>query len=448
MSYGLLSTGFIAKTMEVIREEISDEYRGEYGSSLDLSDRDPTGQHIAIISERLAILWELLSEIVASQDPDSAVDVYLEAISSISGTIRKVATPSTVTLRLMGTVGTIVTSGSEVSVDTTGDRFVTLTDSAAFANASAWVGSTSYSVGDIRRNGGNQYIATTAGTSASSGGPTGTSTSITDGTVTWRFLGAGDAFANVAAESDNTGPVVGAAYDITTIESPAAGWDSVTNLLDAALGTNRETNEELRIRRVEELQRAGTSPLDAIRVDLLDVDGVTAVRMFENTSDATDADGMPPHTIEALVQGGTDAAVAAQLYASKAGGIGTHGTETETVTDSQGNEHTIKFSRPAEIDIYVAVTLTYDADLYPSDGDDQVKAAVVAWGDAQTTGKDVVASAIKAQAFSVDGVLDVTLAYIGTAPAPSSETTIAISTRQLAVYDTSRITVSSSGATP
>ena len=42
-------------------------------------------------------------------------------------------------------------------------------------------------VGDYRTNGANQYVCTVAGTSAASGGPTGTGTGITDGTVTWDY---------------------------------------------------------------------------------------------------------------------------------------------------------------------------------------------------------------------------------------------------------------------
>lgn len=56
------------------------------------------------------------------------------------------------------------------------------------AAATAWGGSTVYSVGTKRANGGNVYRVTTAGTSASSGGPTGTSSSISDGTVVWEYL--------------------------------------------------------------------------------------------------------------------------------------------------------------------------------------------------------------------------------------------------------------------
>jgi len=53
----------------------------------------------------------------------------------------------------------------------------------------AWVLSTPYVVGDRRTNGGNIYQATQAGTSAASGGPSGTRNDITDGTVKWKYVG-------------------------------------------------------------------------------------------------------------------------------------------------------------------------------------------------------------------------------------------------------------------
>jgi hypothetical protein len=50
-----------------------------------------------------------------------------------------------------------------------------------------WVASTAYIAGDRVQNGVNTYYCITGGTSASSGGPTGTGASITDNTVTWGF---------------------------------------------------------------------------------------------------------------------------------------------------------------------------------------------------------------------------------------------------------------------
>lgn len=55
-------------------------------------------------------------------------------------------------------------------------------------DATAWAPSTAYTVGQRRKNGGRVYTVTTAGTSASSGGPSGTGTGISDGTVTWAYV--------------------------------------------------------------------------------------------------------------------------------------------------------------------------------------------------------------------------------------------------------------------
>lgn len=49
----------------------------------------------------------------------------------------------------------------------------------------AWTGATLYGMGQYVTNGGSYYLCTQPGTSAASGGPTGTAQSITDGTVTW-----------------------------------------------------------------------------------------------------------------------------------------------------------------------------------------------------------------------------------------------------------------------
>lgn len=57
--------------------------------------------------------------------------------------------------------------------------------------AEPWAASRAYVVGQQVLNGGNVYRCTVAGTSAGSGGPTGTGTGITDGGVTWNFVVAG-----------------------------------------------------------------------------------------------------------------------------------------------------------------------------------------------------------------------------------------------------------------
>ena len=75
------------------------------------------------------------------------------------------------------------------------------------AQQGAWAPSTAYAVGNTVSNGGNVYRCTTAGTSAASGGPTGTGTGIADGTAVWTYLGiVGDL--NVDNTSISTGQVL------------------------------------------------------------------------------------------------------------------------------------------------------------------------------------------------------------------------------------------------
>ncbi|MDX9747162.1 MAG: T9SS type A sorting domain-containing protein [Paludibacter sp.] len=64
---------------------------------------------------------------------------------------------------------------------------------------SAWSPNTVYSADDILYNGTRFYKATTGGTSAASGGPTGTGTAISDGSVVWTYEGSVYIFATVNA---------------------------------------------------------------------------------------------------------------------------------------------------------------------------------------------------------------------------------------------------------
>lgn len=83
---------------------------------------------------------------------------------------------------------------------------------------SAWAATTAYTVGQRVSNGGNVYNCTTAGTSAGSGGPTGTGGSITDGSVVWAYVSVlGD------MTLDNTSIATGQNVAITTYTLTAPG---------------------------------------------------------------------------------------------------------------------------------------------------------------------------------------------------------------------------------
>lgn len=76
----------------------------------------------------------------------------------------------------------------------------------------AWQASTVYALNQQVSNGGNVYICTTAGTSASSGGPTGTGTGITDGSAVWSYVGAAEG----GIQLDNVNVAAGQSVTIST----------------------------------------------------------------------------------------------------------------------------------------------------------------------------------------------------------------------------------------
>ncbi len=447
MSYGMTTEGYVPKTYEVIVGELQDEMRAEFGANIDVSENSVLGVLIAVQAEREAEAQEQLQALDSSRDPDNAEDTALDALCALTGTVRYSATYSSVALLIIGQAATEVDSGNVASTSDTEIRFAT-TEDATLVEATAWAPATVYAIGAIRSNGGNLYYCFDAGTSAGSGGPTSELSSIADGTCIWKFLGNGTAYDSVTALAEDTGPLIAASGTITQVETPVAGWASVYNLLDADLGRNRETNAELRVRRVEELDARASATDDAVRVAVLAVEGVTSCYVFPNEEDTIDADGVPAHSFETVVLGGDGEEIAEAILANKPVGIKAYGDETETLTDSQGFDKVIGYSRPTEKTIYFTVTLTYDEDVYPLDGDDQVAAAVVAFGDTFGMGKDVYASALKAKCFEVAGVLGVTTGYIGTSASPVAETTIANGPRDLAVFDTSRVVVNSSAVAP
>lgn len=456
MSYGLLPEGFAVKPLETAKAEAESDWRSKFEESADLDPQTPDGQIITILTTLVAALWDLLEALNAQFDPDQATGQHLVALCALTGTNPLETTPSTVVATLTGTPGTVVAAGKVASVVETLARFAT-SASATIVAVGAWAGATAYTVGQRRSNGSSPARVyqvteiTGGGVSAGSGGPTGTGTAITDNQVTWRYLGDGTGAVDVEAAAEEDGPTVAVSGTLTVIENPVSGWTSVNNVLDAELGRAEEEEEDLRARRELELRATGNAALDAIRGDVLQVDGVTSCVVFENATDTTNGDGLPPHSIEVLVEGGEDADVAAAIWATKAAGIATYGTSSEVVADSAGGNHTVYFTRPTLLNIYAALTLLVDgtsSTAWPVDGEDQVKAAVVAFGDTFPIGRDVTFSGVAAQAFKVPGVLQATPVYIGTSPSPGASTTISVGVRQRAVFDTSRVTTTVTTGTP
>lgn len=449
--YGLTPTGFVPKTLEVLVDEINADLFA-FANYSAAGKNGFLSRLVGIVAAVAAELWELAEAVNSASDPDKAVNKSLEALALLTGTFRIEAKASTATLTLTGTPATVVASTSRAS--TAESEVFILSANVTLLLLPSWTVTTAYVVGDRVTNASRAYRCITAGTSAGAGGPTTDADDITDGTVHWQYLGEGTGAGDGPAIGLSVGPTVAVAGDINNIDTPVGGWQSVTNITDAVVGFDTQTDEALRISREEGLSQSGSGTTDAIRAEILRLDGVTSVKVFSNSTDVTDVDGLPPHSVEAMVRGGDDQLIAEALALQIPDGIATYGTESAVVQDSEGNLVTYYFSRPVERNIGVAISITKEALTYPVDGDAQVKLAIATFGNKQPSGKDAVSSSILAQAFKVTGVLDVSACLISVATAPTvpappvSAATIAITPRQITTFDTSWITVNSINGTP
>jgi len=195
---------------------------------------------------------------------------------------------------------------------------------------------------------------------------------------------------NVAVSAQTAGATPAPAGGLTVIETPVTGWSSATNALDIVIGADTETDALLKTRRLSELAVAGRATVNAILAKILAIADVTNAIVFENQTNVTDPDGRPPNSVEVVVQGGTNAAVAAALFDVVAAGIESYGTELEAVEDSQGFEHNVGFSRPTAIPVHIEIDIVDDPNLFPADGAVQIENAIVAAGDALGIGTDVI----------------------------------------------------------
>jgi len=87
--------------------------------------------------------------------------------------------------------------------------------------------------------------------------------------------------------------------------------------------------------------------------------------------------GVPPHGIRFYISGGTPNDIASAIWKHRPAGIPTDGAQSGTVTDRSGQAQTIYFDRPAQVPLYLNITVTKSGD-FTSDAN-AIKDIIVAY---------------------------------------------------------------------
>lgn len=392
----LTASGLDTPTLAEIKAEIDAQIRATISDRVDLSADSPAGQIVTICARQIRKVWETLEAVYAAMDPLGASGVTLRRLAALTGTYPRAATFSTVTATVNVDAGTYP-AGTLVAyvAGRPEDRFV------------------------------NTETVTNAGP--------------------------GTATVDVAFRSEVAGPVQAPSGTLTE-QVPVAGWNSITNAADAVAGRSAETDPELRARRIAEIDTLGSARAEAIRSDVLQVDGVEQAFVIENDTEAEVA-GVPALSIEVIVYGPAspapedDEAVAEAIFNSKAAGVRTFGSESATLIDDQGFFQEINFTRATVVPVGLEIELTYQEPDYP--GDTAVIEKIVERAAAFfRVSYDVTPSKIASWCHEVAGVLSVDLVRTGDPGGPFSAATFPIDIREIAQISSGDISVSATPGAP
>ena len=378
----LTSQGFTRTRLDDRLTALQEAMRAIFGPTLNLDPDTMDGQALGIYAESISNLDQLAEDVYHSFNPQSATGVALSRLVQLNGIRRIEGTYSTVTLRCVGSQGTVIPAGSLVKSTATNATFETTEEAVIPAS------------GEI----------------------------------------------DITARSAVKGAVLAPAGTLTKIDTPIFGWQTATNLLDAAPGRNEETDEQLRLRRRASTSTPGQAIVDAMYGALTNIPEVRQAKVYENDQDIIDANGLPPHSIYCIVEGGANADILDTIWLKKTAGTTTHGTTAGQVTDSMGNPHTLNFSRPTDVNVWVTVNL-HTRPGWPTDGAQRITNALTAWAVAnQSIGEEVIHSRLFDPVNTVPGH-SIDSLYIGTAANPAGTANIAVPFDGLARFDSTRIVV-------
>ena len=333
LSATVTAEGISAPDYQTILDTLTSYFQQIYGSDAYLEPDSKDGQMVALVALAIHDANNTAISVYNCFSPATGYGAALTSNVKINGIARRGATNSTVDLVLTGTAGTSITNGTVKDTNNVIWRLPALV---------------TIGVG---------------------------------GTVT------------VTATCSNSGAVAALVGTITTINSPTRGWASVTNPAAATVGAPAETDAELRIRQGQSVALPSLTPFEGVDGAIANVAGVTRHKLYENDTGATDSNGLPPHSISAIVDGGDVTEIAQTIRGNKGQGTATYGTTSVTVPDTYGNPHVINFSRSTDVPIYGHITLKAFTG-YTSQIGVQIQQAVADYINGLTIGDDVLLSRI------------------------------------------------------
>ncbi len=311
-------------SIETLSENITslgDSFRTIYGQDINIESNTADGQKIGIFALAQTDQQELAVDTYNAFDLNTASGAQLDRLVALNGIRRRIATKSTVTIRIVATSNTSLPIG--------------------------------YKINDVN----NQE---------------------------WEILAATDITIgnnDVAFNAVLFGDISAAINTITAPVTVVLGVSTVTNLAAATVGVPVENDEQLRIRQRRSTETSATGSVGAITGQLLDTAGVTDAVVYENDTSIRDtARDIERNTVWCIVEGGSNSDIARAIVYKKSSGSGLKGAVIGTFDQAIGvrtTTYNARFDRPTIVNIHIRFNV---GKVNPSDDIDQdlIKNAITA----------------------------------------------------------------------
>jgi uncharacterized phage protein gp47/JayE len=304
------SNGFQEDSLQTLIDNLQTEIKAIYGNDFDFDSSGTIGQLVNIISQFQKDTQGFITSLINNFDPDTAIGVALDKLLPLTATAPRKA--GTFTLQ---------------DVDVVVNQSVSLQGLDTDINNINGVGFT------VSNAQGTQFILAN-------------SISLIAGTHTLSF------------RAKELGKITTLSNTITNIDTVVLGVVSVNNPNTATeIGQDAELDSQVRIRRNRTLQAKAYSSLNSVYSALLNITGVTDVVVLENKGSTIDVNSQLPHSIWAIVEGGSNIDIATSIATVKSAGIDMNGLVSVDVLDSQNNLVSILFDRPTSKALYVRFDL-------------------------------------------------------------------------------------------
>lgn len=290
----LTDKGFVIERLDNIITQLEDGFREIYGADINIDPDTPDGQVIGIMAQVKADIEELADSIYKALDPDLASGVWLEQRVAYAGLIRRQSSYSYLKVKCTGQIGTVIPINSMVE-DEKRQRWLT-TESIVINNT------------------GEAYTALRSDLKGS-------------------------------FSLDNERPL--------EMMTRIIGWETVNVVENAVVGNDEESDFQLRQRFFKSRAMAAKNSSDGIIASIFQLDTVLDVECLENYTNVTDKNGVPPHSINVIVEGGNEKSIAQIIRDKKTAGTGMLGAIDVFLPNAKGRMIPYRFDRPQSVFIQI-----------------------------------------------------------------------------------------------